>query len=118
MSFFKRFLNVIAAFGVVFVLWTGVFIAVNLMDDHQNSEIKPVETSMYLEEDIDESIWHEENNTIYLMVLFKEDHNKEYYLQYAYHYYDLYDKPVHLIAEDSKGSYIITVDQEGHSSVI
>lgn len=118
MSFFKKVISVIASFGVVFVLLTIVFLTVNSLDNNQNIELKPIETSMYLQEDVDESIWHEEDNTIYLMVLFKENHPKEYYLQYAYHYYDLYDKPVHLIAEDSSGSHIITVDSSGHSSLI
>ena len=117
MSFFKKFIGLFASFGFVFVLFSVVFLVYNSIDNSPKENISIIEESMYLSEDIDESIWHEENNTIYLMVLFKEPHDKNYYLSYAYHYFDTYNKPVHLIAEDNKGSYFVTIDNKGVSSI-
>ena len=117
MSFFKKFIGLFASFGFIFLLFTVTFVAFHMIDGTPSNNIKVVETSMYLSEDVDESIWHEENNTIYLMILFKEPHSTDYYVSYAYHYYDTYNKAVHLIAEDSKGSYFVTINEEGISSI-
>ena len=118
MSFFKRILGIIASFGFVFILFTAVFVGINMIDKNTNMPISIIETSMYLSDDVEESIWHEENNTIYLMIMFKTPHSNEYYINYAYHYYDLYDKPVHLIVEDDLGAKIITINNKGESSII
>lgn len=118
MSFFKKIIGSIAAFGFVFALFTIAFVGISIFDKSNNNSLYIKETSMYLNDEIEESIWHEENNTIYLMVMFKNPHNNEYYINYAYHYYDLYNKPVHLIIEDENGSKIITVNSNGESSVI
>ena len=51
------------------------------------------------------------------MIMFKTPHSNEYYINYEYHYYDLYNKPVHLIVEDDLGAKIITINNKGESSI-
>ncbi len=122
MSFFKRLSSFIAGIGFLFLLLTVVFFSFTALDNKPTNRLD-VKISfdyqaIYLKEDVDFLTYHEDNNTIYLNVSFKKSHDKNYYLSYAYYYFDKYNRSIHLITEDEKTSYVITINNDGIASIV
>lgn len=118
-SFFTVIKNVIIiTFVISLIFMISFFIVSFVYYDHKNEEIEYQTLEVYQQEDIDSFNAYFKKDDLFILIKLKKVKPKEYLLDYAYHYYTIYQNNIYLEAENGNTLSYVNVNQEGIISII
>lgn len=118
-SFFTVIKNVIIINFIVSLIFMISFFVVSFVYyDHKNEEIEYQTLVVYQQEDINTFNAYFKKDNLFILIKLKKVKPKEYLLDYAYHYYTIYQNNIYLEAENGNTLSYVNVNQEGIISII
>lgn len=118
MSFFKKIFGIIASLGFVCMLAISAFFIISFVRNEQKIEKNEQKIDIYLENQIEEFQYSIFNETLNLTVIFLDDNGEDYFLSYAYYYFDTYGFKINLLVLTENKNYFIVINNSENSCVL
>lgn len=117
-SFFSVIKTIIYSTSLLLIMSIFSFVLVSLLRfNHQKDVISYQNIEIYKEEDIESFNGYIEDN-LYLIIKMKKAQSNEYLIDYAYHYYFIYQTLVYLEVDNVDDIKYVNIDINGLSTIV